>query len=152
MEFGLGRTNTGVECVRHFLSRSNFIGICRRVFHSRLLLPGRRRRENCSRRLNWMAAINSGQSAGNGLAPPGQCISCTPRQYSYLSTVIAGYLPKLIAVCGRNRKYATLWLWWLRPRRRWAWLESISPFSNPWQSRFFWDSLSNWNFTTINLD
>ena len=38
MEFGLGQTNTGVECVRQpaFSLRSNFIGICRRVFYSRL--------------------------------------------------------------------------------------------------------------------
>ena len=87
-------------------------------------LAGRGRRENCSRRLNWMAAINSGQSAGNvlELLPPGQS---SGRRYSYLSTrFVAGYLPKVISVCGRDCKYSTLWLSWLWPRSRSAWLES----------------------------
>ena len=77
-----------------------------------------RRRENCSRRLNWMAAINSGQSAAIGSSSSrAMHIFHTRRQYSYLSTVIARYLPKVISVCGRNRKYSTVWLSWLQPRR-----------------------------------
>ena len=55
MEFGLGRTNTGVECVRqraHSLSRSNFIGICRRVFYSRLPWEGEARELQSSVKLN----------------------------------------------------------------------------------------------------
>ena len=52
------------------------------------------RRENCSRRLNWMAAINSGQSAAIGSSSSrAMHIFHTRRQYSYLSTVIARYLP-----------------------------------------------------------
>ena len=55
MEFGLGHTNTGVECVRqhgHSLSRSNFIGICRRVFYSRLPWEGEARELQSSVKLN----------------------------------------------------------------------------------------------------
>ena len=88
-------------------------------FTRSLVWPRRwRRRENCSRRLNWMAAINSGQSAAIGSSSSrAMHIFHTRRQYSYLSTVIARYLPKVISVCGRNRKYSTVWLSWLRPRR-----------------------------------
>ena len=65
-----------------------------------------------------MAAINSGQSAAIGSSSSrAMHIFHTRRQYSYLSTVIARYLPKVISVCGRNRKYSTVWLSWLQPRR-----------------------------------
>ena len=64
-------------------------------FTRSLVWPRRwRRRENCSRRLNWMAAINSGQSAAIGSSSSrAMHIFHTRRQYSYLSTVIARYLP-----------------------------------------------------------
>ena len=117
--------NPGVECVRAG-DRAFSLRPILSEFAVGYFIPAWEEEE--ARELQSSVKLNGGNkfwaiSGQWALAPPGQ--SCTPRQYSYLSTVIARYLPTVITVCGRNCKYSTLWLSWLRPRRRWAWLESI---------------------------
>ena len=95
MEFGLGRTNTGVECVRQraFSLSEQFY----RNLPSGILFPPAREEE--ARELQSSVKLNGGNKfwaiSGNRLESSSRAMHIfhTRRQYSYLSTVIARYLP-----------------------------------------------------------